>query len=118
MQQDNFEIINSLVKNAKQGDKKSLFELYAYYKPLLLSSVKRCIQKNSKLASYREDIFKESLFVLEKLIDQYDPSLTYFSYFLSTRIDINLFRYINDKYQTFDQLQEEYHKENETTFKR
>ena len=28
----------------------------------------------------------------EKLVNDYDPDLTYFSYFISTRIDINLFR--------------------------
>jgi RNA polymerase sigma factor (sigma-70 family) len=37
-------------------------------------------------------MLQESFFVLEKLVNDYDPDLTYFSYFISTRIDINLFR--------------------------
>ena len=96
---DNYIHINSLVEKCKNDDSESLFELFEFYKPLILSSVKRCINKEPKLSRYRDDIFRESIFVLKKLIDQYDPTLTYFSYFLSTRIDINLYRFVADKYQ-------------------
>lgn len=104
---DNYLHINTLVGKCKNEDNEALFELFEFYKPLILSSVKRCINKEPKLSRHREDIFRESIFVLKKLIDQYDPSLTYFSYFLSTRIDINLFRFVADKYQTFSYLNEE-----------
>lgn len=106
--QDNYNEINKLVNQSKNGDTDSLFKLYDFYKPLLLSSVNRCINKNTKLSRYREDIFRESVFVLKKLVEQYDPSLTYFSYFLSTRIDINLFRYVSDKYHTDEYIIEDY----------
>lgn len=43
----------------------------------------------------------------QKLIDQYDPKLSYFSYFLSTRIDINLFRYATDKYFPKEEVSED-----------
>ena len=55
----------------------------------------------------REDILSDCIFVLRKLIDQYDPKLSYFSYFLSTRIDINLFRYAADKYFPKEELSDE-----------
>ena len=106
--QDNYEHINKLVEACKNDDSKALFELYDFYKPLLLSSVSRCIYKNPKLSRYRDDIFRESVFVLKKLVEQYDSSLTYFSYFISTRIDINLFRYVTDKYQTEEYFIEDY----------
>jgi RNA polymerase sigma factor (sigma-70 family) len=96
---DKYTYINDLVsKYQNNNDKDSLFLLYDFYKPLFLSSIKRCINKDSRLSAYREDLLSECIFVLEKLINQYDPDLTYFSYFLSTRIDINLLRHITSKF--------------------
>ena len=103
MNEDIYSDINELVINCQNGDNSALFKLYEYYKPLILASVSRCISKEPKLRAYREDIFKECIFVLKKLVDQYDPNLTYFSYFLSTRIDINLFTfliYTNQQFQS------------------
>lgn len=98
MADQNYDEINKLLHKYKAGDDSALYELYEFYKPLFISSVKRIIYKEPKLSPYREDILGDTLFVFIKLIDQYDPKLSYFSYFLSTRIDINLFRYISDKY--------------------
>lgn len=95
MNEDIYSDINDLVSKCQNGDNEALFKLFEYYKPLILASVSRCISKEPKLRSYRDDIFRESIFVLKKLIDQYDSSLAYFSYFLSTRIDINLFRHVS-----------------------
>jgi DNA-directed RNA polymerase specialized sigma subunit len=96
---DKYTYINDLVsKYQNNKDKESLFLLYDFYKPLFLSSIKRCINKDSRLSVHREDLLSECIFVLEKLINQYDPDLTYFSYFLSTRIDINLLRHITSKF--------------------
>ena len=50
-------------------DKESLFLLYDFYKPLFLSSIKRCINKDSRLSVHREDLLSECIFVLEKLIN-------------------------------------------------
>lgn len=100
MNEDIYSDINELVINCQNGDNSALFKLYEYYKPLILASVSRCISKEPKLRAYREDIFKECIFVLKKLVDQYDPNLTYFSYFLSTRIDINLFRHVSNLYES------------------
>ena len=98
MADQNYDEINKLLHEYKAGNESALYELYEFYKPLFISSVKRIIYKEPRLSPYREDILGDTLFVFIKLIDQYDPKLSYFSYFLSTRIDINLFRYISDKY--------------------
>ena len=107
MAENNYDEINKLLYKYKAGDDTALFDLYEFYKPLFISSVKRIIQKESRLSSHREDILSDCIFVLRKLIDQYDPKLSYFSYFLSTRIDINLFRYTADKYFPKEELSDE-----------
>ena len=87
-----YQHIDELVIEAKNKNTSALKELFDFYKPLILSSIKRCITKEPKFADYKEDMFQESFFVLEKLVNDYDPDLTYFSYYISTRIDITLFR--------------------------
>lgn len=89
---DKYQHINELIAKIKNKNTDALSELFDFYKPLFLSSIKRCIAKEPKFSEYREDMLQESFFVLEKLVNDYDPDLTYFSYFISTRIDINLFR--------------------------
>jgi DNA-directed RNA polymerase specialized sigma subunit len=96
--ENKYEYINTLVSKSKDGDEKALFELFEFYMPLIISSVNRCIAKDTRLSNYREDIISDSIFVFSKLVDKYDSSLTYFSYYISTRIDINLFRFINVRY--------------------
>jgi RNA polymerase sigma-70 factor (ECF subfamily) len=98
MADQNYDEINKLLYEYKAGNNEALFALYEFYKPLFISSVKRIIQKEFRLISHKQDILSDCIFILKKLIDQYDPSLSYFSYFLSTRVDINLFRYAIDKY--------------------
>jgi RNA polymerase sigma factor (sigma-70 family) len=107
MADQNYNEINKLLYQYKAGNDLALYELYEFYKPLFISSVKRILYKEPRLSPYREDILSDTLFVFIKLIDQYDPKLSYFSYFLSTRIDINLFRYISDKYFPKEELVEE-----------
>jgi RNA polymerase sigma factor (sigma-70 family) len=99
MIEDKYEVINDLIKEYKAKKNQSLlFQILDFYKPLFLSSVKRCIQKDNRLSRHREDFPQEFIFVLKKLVDNYDPDLSYFSYYLSTRIDINLFRFVNGRY--------------------
>lgn len=100
MLENKYHEINKLVRKYKDGEKDVIFDLYEFYRPLLSASVKRCLSKEPSLNSYKEDIVEDSFFVFEKLLEQYDQSLSYFSYFLSTRIDINLFRYATDKYKS------------------
>lgn len=96
--EDRYTYINELVVKAKHNDGEALGELYEFYKPLFLCSIQRCLSKENRLIPYKEDIKSECYLVLKKLVDQYDSRLTYFSYFLSTRIDINLFRVSVEKF--------------------
>ena len=84
---EHYVYINSLVDNIKDGQNKYLHELFAFYKPLILSAIRRCCNKEKALYSHREDLINESLFVLKMLVEKYDKDLSYFSYYLSTRID-------------------------------
>ena len=98
MYEDRYVYINELVIKAKQNDGEALGELYDFYKPLFLCSMQRCLSKEPRLIPFKEDIKSECFLVLKKLVDQYDARLTYFSYFLSTRLDINLLRASVDKF--------------------
>jgi RNA polymerase sigma-70 factor (ECF subfamily) len=109
MADQNYDEINKLLYEYKAGNNEALFALYEFYKPLFISSVKRIIQKEFRLLSHKQDILSDCIFILKKLIDQYDPSLSYFSYFLSTRVDINLFRYAIDKYFPKEEILQDDH---------
>lgn len=102
-----YQEINILVSKYKQGEKDVIFDLYEYYRPLLSASVTRCIRKEKNLQPYKDDIVEDSFFVFEKLLDQYEPNITYFSYFVSTRIDINLFRYVSEKYKPLQSINDD-----------
>lgn len=115
--------INELVEKIKLDQKEELHELFAFYKPLILTSIKRCVSKEKELYSYYDDLISESIFVLEKLVKNYDPDLSYFSYYLSTRIDHSLLNHfkatfisknvssdidsvnITDSYDPFERIQ-------------
>lgn len=101
---ENYDRINELITLYKNGDNDAIFDLYEFYRPLLSASVKRCLNKDKKLVTFKEDIVEDCFFVFEKLLNQYDENLSYFSYYLSTRIDINLFRYVSDKYKPLESI--------------
>ena len=65
MIEDKYEVINDLIKEYKAKKNQSLlFQILDFYKPLFLSSVKRCIQKDNRLSRHREDFPQEFIFVL------------------------------------------------------
>jgi RNA polymerase sigma factor (sigma-70 family) len=84
---EHYVYINSLVSKIKENNNDALHELYFFYKPLILSAIRRCCSKEKLLFSYRDDLNNESIFVLKSLVEKYDRGLSYFSYYLSTRID-------------------------------
>ena len=53
MLEDKYKYINSLVIKCKAGDNESIFELYEFYRPLMLSSISRCVAKEPKLSVYK-----------------------------------------------------------------
>ena len=67
MYEDKYTYINDLVTKAKKDDRKALFQLYDFYKPLILSSIKRCLIKEPKLKTHKEDLIFDAIFVLEDL---------------------------------------------------
>jgi len=65
----------------------ALGELVSFYQPLIQASVRRCMSRECKLRNHAEDMQSEAVLVMLELVKQYDPTLSYFSYFVSTRID-------------------------------
>lgn len=85
-----YQYINELVAKTKLGDTDALSELAHYYKPLLMASIKRCLIREPRLISYREDIEQEAYLILSELVQQYDETLSLFSYYLLTRLDYRI----------------------------
>lgn len=85
-----YQYINELVAKTKLGDMDSLCELVVYYKPLIFASIKRCVIREPKLSEYRDDIEQEVYLILNELVEQYDETISLFSYYLLTRLDYRI----------------------------
>lgn len=85
-----YQYINELVSLSKQGDTEALMELVQYYRPLVLASIKRCLIREPRLIAYREDIEQEIYLIIGELVDQYDETVSLFSYYISTKIDYRI----------------------------
>jgi RNA polymerase sigma factor (sigma-70 family) len=93
-----YEYINELVAKVKAGDTECLPEIASYYEPLLKACIRRTIAREPKLAQYREDVESEVLLTLYDLIIEFNPDLSYFSFFVSTRIDYKLLKRCREAY--------------------
>jgi RNA polymerase sigma factor (sigma-70 family) len=82
-----YQYINELVLAVQNGDADAVTKLQEFYQPLIHASIARCIEREPDLRNRREDVESEIYLILQKLIEKYDPSLSYFSYYLSTRLD-------------------------------
>ena len=82
-----YQYINDLVLKSQKGDVQALADIAEFYAPLIVASVTRCIAREPKLKTKREDVEAETFLILKQLVENYDPSLSYFSYYLSTRLD-------------------------------
>ena len=85
-----YQYINELVAQTKEGDTGALGELVMFYRPLILASIKRCIIREPQLSEYKEDIEQEAYLILNDLVQQYDSSISLFSYYLLTRLDYRI----------------------------
>lgn len=85
-----YQYINELVAQTKEGDTGALGELAVFYRPLILASIKRCVIREPQLAEYREDIEQEAYLILNELVQQYDETISLFSYYLLTRLDYRI----------------------------
>lgn len=83
----NYQYINNLVHRVKEDDADALEELNRFYQPLLAACVRRLLVREPRLKKHREDVEAEACMALHQLTQSYDPALSYFSYYLSTRID-------------------------------
>ena len=91
MLESHYQYINTLVTKAQGDDGEALAELEHYYQPMIIASIKRCIQKEPALKNCREDLDREAFIVLHNLVKNYDSqALTWFSYYLSTHLDYAL----------------------------
>lgn len=87
MLDSHYEHINNLVREVKAGAGDALVDLAHFYRPLMQRAFRRCFLREPRLRLHREDVEADALVVLHDLVQDYDPSLSYFSYFLSTRFD-------------------------------
>jgi RNA polymerase sigma factor (sigma-70 family) len=85
--ESHYKTINDLVIRVREGDGAALAELRQFYLPLLIAALRRCVTREPRIANFRDDIEGELLLILRDIVHQYDPALSYFSYYLSTRID-------------------------------
>jgi len=86
MSNNHFELINNLVEKAKNDDKKALEDLIDFYKPLLSAAVRKCIYTDANLSRYKEDLRSIANFEFIKLVQSYDISRSFFSYYISNRL--------------------------------
>ncbi|MBS1722391.1 MAG: RNA polymerase sigma factor [Armatimonadetes bacterium] len=85
-----YEYIDQLVQRAQAGDDDALVAIMEFYRPLLRTAVKYCVSNYPTAAPYAEDLEADLFLIVRELVHRYDKELSYFSYFLSTRIDYAL----------------------------
>lgn len=115
MFESNYKYINDLVDKVKAGDMAALYHICDYYQPLIKASIARVIRKDSRFTSYKEDLYTEVFLIFKYFCEQFDSNLSYFSYFVSTRIDAYLINKVkqlcgvSDKVtlQTLDEIHSE-----------
>lgn len=116
--QNNYEHISNLLNNIKDDNKESLWELFDFYKPAIMS----CIRKISK--SYPtldpNDLYSESVLIFKLLCSKYEPEKSNFSYYLNTRLHPYLIAKIKSNYlediQTTQLNEAECHAKQENAF--
>jgi len=95
---NHFEYINKLVINAKIGCQNSKEELILFYQPLIKSCVRKCIYNDSRYVAHKDDINSMAVFEFLKLIEEYDVTRSFFSYYLSNKLYTNLLKNCKDTF--------------------
>lgn len=98
MRTRHYEYIDELVVRAKGGDDSALLSIIDFYNPLLRTSIKYCVSRYPIAGLYTEDIEADLYLIMRELVRQYDSELSFFSYFLSTRIDFVLQTHVRKNY--------------------
>jgi len=100
MPNSNYAHIDLLVMQAREGNNQALWELFDYYQPIILNTIKK-INKTYPMVE-KDDLYSESAFVLKELCSKYDKDKSYFTYFLETRLMPYLISKTKSKYVNKD----------------
>jgi RNA polymerase sigma factor (sigma-70 family) len=88
VQSSHYEYINGLVRLIQEfDDPDALAELVDYYEPLIKASIRKLCARSPEARPYQDDMMSEGPLIIRDIVNSYNPDLSYFSYFLSTRID-------------------------------
>ncbi len=98
MQIKHYEYIDELVVQAKNDNNDALLSIINFYQPLLHTSIRYCVSRYPHAKCYTEDIEADLYLIMRELVRQYDSSLSFFSYFLSTRIDYAVQSHVRKTY--------------------
>lgn len=90
------EEIEALVSSVKSDDNKALWQIYDFYKPLILKTCS--IVKDAFPTVDRDDLISESVFVVKSLCLSYDPEKGYFPAFMCSRFRAYLISKVKSTY--------------------
>jgi RNA polymerase sigma factor (sigma-70 family) len=85
-----YQYIDDLVARIQSGDDAALTELIGFYRPMLRTAVKYCTNRYPALAPYDEDLWADLYLIVRELVHQYDHQQSFFSWYLSTRLEYAL----------------------------
>jgi RNA polymerase sigma factor (sigma-70 family) len=90
--------IDDLVLRAQRGDETALAELQRTYRKLIAACLRRCLNKLPDLERFREDLEMEAPLIFRQVVSEYDPELSYFSYYLPKFFDYALLAHAKKVY--------------------
>ena len=93
---NNFSEIDALVECVKNNDNPALWKLFDYYEPIVNSTITNVHKKYKTVP--KEDLYSECVFILKDLCFKYDKEKSYFSYYLSTRLQPYLISKVKSNY--------------------
>jgi len=110
MSDNHFDLIDNLVSRAQNSDENAMEELLEFYKPIIKASVRKCIYSDQNLIKFKDDLNSMANLEFIKLVNSYDVSRSFFSYYISNRLFPNLYKsakelsYKNEFDQTYEIL--------------
>lgn len=90
MKSSHYQYIDDLVARVQARDEEALSELIGFYRPMLRTAVKYCVNRYPALAPYEEDIWSDLFLIVRELVHKYDRQQSFFSWYLSTRLEFAL----------------------------
>lgn len=90
MKSRHYQYIDDLVAKIQNGNDEALMELIGFYRPMLRTAVKYCITRYPGLSTYEEDIWSDLYLIIRELVHKYDRQQSFFSWYLSTRLEFAL----------------------------